>query len=455
MAVLRVSGNRTKDALKMLTGCSPDDFKPRYAMLKKLRDPIKNEVIDTGLVLWFPGPNSFTGEDVAELQVHGGHAVVRALLSALGKIDGLRPSEPGEFSKRAFLNGKMDLIEAEGIADLIHAETELQRKQALLQAEGHLSRLYQNWRKRLIRNIAHLEAYIDFSEDENIEEGTLQEVHSEIMKLKNELENHLKDARMGERLRDGVRVAIIGATNVGKSSLMNNLVQRDLSIVTDVQGTTRDVIESTIDINGFPVVIMDTAGLRKSDDIVETEGINRAKKCAQLADIIIMVIDGEIIEKYFGEKEINLDDYRRAYLQELELGEDIDKKQRLITIVNKADLMSDNAKRQLEDALVISCTKSINIMDVIDEITSHLKELCGNPSAECPYLSQERHRFFIQECLQHIEDFLDKFNPYVDQDLAILVQAIRNALRSLGRITGEVRTDDILDVIFKDFCIGK
>jgi tRNA modification GTPase len=255
-------------------------------------------------------------------------------------------------------------------------------------------------------------------------------------------------------LRDGVRVAIVGSTNVGKSSLMNTLVQRDLSIVTDINGTTRDVIESTIDINGFPVVIMDTAGLQKSDDIVETEGINRAKKCAQLADIIIIVIDGEIMENYFGEKQINLDDYRRAYLQQLELN--IVKNQRLITIVNKADLMSDEARRQLDDVLVISCTKSIKITDVIDEITSHLQELCGNPSAECPYLSQERHRFYIQECLESIEEFLDKFNPHAaDQDLAILVQTIRDSVRSLGRITGEVRTDDILDVIFRDFCIGK
>lgn len=448
-----MSGKRTKDAVKLLTGS--DDLRPRHAMLKKLKDPIKNEVIDTGLVLFFPEPNSFTGEDVAEFQVHGGPAVVRAILGALGKIEGLRPSEPGEFSKRAFLNGKMDLIEAEGIADLIHAETELQRKQALLQAEGHLSKLYQKWRTKLIKNIAHLEAYIDFSEDENIEEGTLQEVHKNIIKLRDEFKSHLNDARMGERLRDGVRIAIIGATNVGKSSLMNNLVQRDLSIVTDIKGTTRDVIESTLDINGFPVVIMDTAGLRKSDDIVETEGINRAKKCAQLADIVIIVIDGKIMENYFQGKQINLNDYRRAYLEQLELTTDIVKSQRIITIVNKADLMSDIAKNQCKDTLVISCTESIKITEVIDELTSHLKELCGNPSAECPYLSQERHRFFIHECLQHIEDFLDRFNPDADQDLAILVQTIREAVRSLGRITGEVRTDDILDVIFKDFCIGK
>lgn len=453
VAVIRVSGKKTKEALKLLTNC--DHFKPRYAMLKQLRDIFKNDVIDTGLVLWFPEPNSFTGEDVAEFQVHGGPAVVKALLSALGKIEGLRPSEPGEFSKRAFLNGKMDLIEAEGIADLIHAETELQRKQALLQAEGHLSKLYQKWRTRLIRNIAHLEAYIDFSEDENIEEGTLKEVHDDITQLRVELKNHLNDARKGERLKDGVRLAIVGATNVGKSSLMNTIVQRDLSIVTNIQGTTRDVIESTIDINGYPLVIMDTAGLRKSDDIVETEGINRAKKCAQLADIVIIVIDGKIMENYFEEKQINLDDYRRAYLQHLELS--IDKNQRLITIINKADLISDKTKGQLEgsDALVISCTRSIKITDVIDEITSHLQELCGNPSAECPYLSQERHRFYIQECLQSIEDFLDKFNPHAEQDLAILVQTIRDSVRSLSRITGEVRTDDILDVIFKDFCIGK
>lgn len=420
---------------------------------------LDKKVIDSGLVIFFPGPNSFTGEDVAEFQVHGGQAVVAALLNTLGKIKGFRPSLPGEFSKRAFLNGKMDLIEAEGIADLIHAETELQRRQALLQAEGHLSRLYQKWRTRLVRSIAHIEAFIDFSEDDNIEEGVLDEVHNEVMLLRQDLRLHLTDARKGERLRDGVRMAIIGDTNVGKSSLMNLLVQRDLSIVTNIKGTTRDVIESTIDINGFPVIIMDTAGIRKSTDIVESEGINRARKCAQLADIIIVVSDGLAMEDFFKGRQIDPLEYHDYYLNHLELDVSDLKGQRFSMVINKSDLMTENAKNQLKTnfskASLISCTEGTGIIEIIDDITNHLQELCGNPNEESPYLSHERHKFFIQECLEHIEDFLKKFNPKENQDLAILVQSLRNSVRSLGRITGEVRTDDILDVIFRDFCIGK
>lgn len=442
----------------MLIGTS--ELKPRLAYLKKIRDPNDMEmIIDKGLVLYFPAPHSFTGEDSAEFQIHGGSAVISALLSALGKIKGCRPSEPGEFSKRAFLNGKMDLIEAEGIADLIHAETELQRRQALIQAEGHLSKLYQKWRTKLIRIIAHVEAYIDFSEDDNIEEGVLDQVLEDVIQLKDEIQQHLRDGRMGERLRDGVRVAIIGDTNVGKSSLMNLLVQRDLSIVTDIEGTTRDVIETTVDIRGFPVVIMDTAGIRKSLDVVENEGINRARRCAQLADIVIVLIDGLQMEKFFHtlQRQINLDEYCNAYLKQLNLDKDAFKGQRLITIVNKVDLMAESSTVKLKksNTPLISCTKGIGISDIINEITNHLQDLCGNPNAESPYLSQERHRFFIQDCFGHIEDFIEKFNPKIDQDLAILVQSLRSSVRSLGKITGEVRTDDILDVIFKDFCIGK
>jgi tRNA modification GTPase TrmE len=246
--VIRVSGDRTKDALKALTGS--DAFKPRYATYKKIHDPVTKDVIDNGLVLYFPSPKSFTGEDSCEFQVHGGTAVVTALLKALGKVKGLRPSEPGEFSKRAFLNGKIDLTAAEGIADLIHAETEMQRKQALIHAEGHLSRVYQDWRHRIIHNMAHIEAYIDFSEDEHIEDNVLSEVYKNLIQLKHELQKHLSDGRMGERLREGVRVVIVGETNVGKSSLMNILTQRDVSIVTSIAGTTRDIIETSFEING-------------------------------------------------------------------------------------------------------------------------------------------------------------------------------------------------------------
>lgn len=372
---------------------------------------------------------------------------------------GLRLSEPGEFSKRAFLNGKMDLVESEAIADLIHAETELQRRQALIQAEGHLSKLYQKWRTKLIRNIAHVEAFIDFSEDDNIEDNVLDVVLKELYELKQDIQKHLIDGRRGERLRDGVRLVICGDTNVGKSSLMNHLVQRDVSIVTDIEGTTRDIIQSTFEINGYPVILMDTAGLRSSNDVVEAEGIRRAKKCAVLADLIILLIDGHKMEEYFNGKPIDLSTYKSIYLHQLGLHDEIINGRKLMTIVNKIDLMSEDATRQLESGniLAISCTKIFRIHDVVEEITNHLRDLCGNPTAECPLLSQQRHRYYLQECLAHIQMFIDDFNPleHGEQDMAILVQNLRNSVRSLGRITGEVRTDDILDVIFKDFCIGK
>lgn len=455
IAVIRVSGDRTREALKALTGC--DDFQPRYATLKKFVDPISNELIDKGLVLYFDGPKSFTGEDSCEFYIHGGPSVKTAMLSALSKVDGLRFAEPGEFSRRAFYNGKFDLTGAEAIADLIHAETEYQRKQALIQADGNLYRLYQKWRTQLIRNIAHFEAFIDFSEDENIEDFVLETVQKDLQMLVECIKNHLIDGRKGERLRNGVKMAILGATNVGKSSLMNVLCQRDVSIVTNVEGTTRDVIETHYDIGGFPIILADTAGLRQSKDIVEQEGIKRAKRCAIAADLKILVIDGHEMEKYFANSKIDFAQYLKSYKSQLELDNETFEEGKLLTIVNKCDLMSKQNVEELNknNILTISCINSTKITEAVTEITRNLKDLCGNPSAEAPVLSQARHRHYLQECYEHINKFLNDFDPSIDQDLAILVQHLRNAIRSIGRITGEVRTDDVLDVIFKDFCIGK
>jgi tRNA modification GTPase TrmE len=248
VAVIRVSGEKTKLVLKRLTGT--DIFKERHATLKRIRNPMNNEAIDTGIVMYFKGPKSFTGEDSAEFQVHGSTAVVSAILDALSSIEGVRLSRPGEFTKRSFLNGKMDLTECEAVADLINSETEFQRKQALIQADGHLSKLFNTWRKRLIKNVAHIEAYIDFSEDENIEDDVLHNVIKDLRELETEIRNHLNDGRKGEKLRDGVRLVLCGKVNAGKSSLMNHLVQKDISIVTEVSGTTRDIIKTSIDING-------------------------------------------------------------------------------------------------------------------------------------------------------------------------------------------------------------
>lgn len=438
-----------------MTGC--DSFKPRFATLRQIRDPTTSTIIDNGLILFFNSPKSFTGDDSCEFQVHGGPAVVSAMLNALSKVEGLRPAEPGEFTRRAFFNGKMDLTEVEGLADLIHAETEQQRRQALIQADGHLSKLYNKWRTQLIRCIAHIEAYIDFSEDENIEDDVLDTMQSELDKLKREIRQHLSDGRKGERLRDGVKMVILGEANVGKSSLMNLLVQRDVSIVTDIEGTTRDVIESHYDINGYPVLIADTAGLRESKDFVESEGISRAKKCATNADLVILLIDAAKLEKHFSESEINCVEYQKSYLHQLGLPTEQFDENKILRIVNKVDLLSDNRRRELElsNSLAISCTQSINVAGMLDEITTRLKALCGEPSAEAPVLSHVRHRHYLKECLKCIDEFTADFDPAREQDFAILVQNLRNAVRSIGKITGEVRVDDVLDVIFRDFCIGK
>lgn len=453
VAVIRVSGDKTRSVLRhMINSELPP--KPRYAALKKIHHPTTKVLIDNGLVLFFESPKSFTGEDCAEFQIHGGIAVVSALLDALSHIEDCRPAEPGEFTKRAFFNGKLDLTEVEGLADLIHAETEQQRRQAIAQADGHLSRLYGKWRSQLVKSIAHIEAYIDFSEDENIEDDVVARVKGTLSSLTSEIVKHLDDGRKGERLRDGVKMAIIGDTNVGKSSLMNVLVRRDVSIVTSIEGTTRDIIETHFDIGGYPVIVADTAGLRQSTDIVESEGIARAKRYAAHADLIILMIDGV---KLTSNENFNVHEFRANYLRHLGFIESALDTAKVLIVVNKMDVMDEVmvARLQRENILVISCLKSLHIDRVVDELTSALVELCGNPSVESTILSHARHRFYIEEMLKHLQHFNDEFQHCQEQDFAILVQSLRSAVRCVGRITGEIRTDDILDVIFRDFCIGK
>lgn len=280
VAVVRMSGPASLTALKTMAGLRLKTPPSRTALLRNITDPKTKEVLDRGLVLWFPGPHSFTGEDSAEFHIHGGSAVVTAVLQALGSVPGMRPAEAGEFTRRAFQAGKLGLTEVEGLGDLIHAETEAQRRQALRQMSGDLGRLYQDWTHRLKRCLAHVEAFIDFSEDEQIEEGVLDQVERSISELQTEVERHLQDERRGERLRSGVHVVIAGATNAGKSSLLNTLCQRPAAIVSPIAGTTRDVVETALDIGGFPVVLSDTAGLRDSPDLVEREGVRRAKERA-------------------------------------------------------------------------------------------------------------------------------------------------------------------------------
>ncbi|XP_016952187.1 tRNA modification GTPase GTPBP3, mitochondrial [Drosophila biarmipes] len=457
VSVIRVSGPQTKKALRAIVANKEYEPKARQAYLKSFYHPASKEMIDRGLLLWFPGPASFTGEDSCEFQVHGSLAVIAAMLDALGKVDGLRPAEPGEFTKRAFFGGKLDLTEVEGLADLIHAETEAQRKQALLQSTGALARLYDNWRRRLIRCAAHLEAYIDFAEEEQIEGGIILQLTKELKAVKREIREHLSDQRQGELLRDGVRTVIIGAPNVGKSSLLNLLCQRSVSIVTDQAGTTRDIIETMHNFGGYPVVFSDTAGLRRhTTDSIEQEGMQRAKDCLAQSDLILLLADAKNITQLTHDNDVA--QFVDSYLGELDIPLDMCSGKRLQLVANKTDTLSNEESQQLHkltNILAISCHKPDKMPAFLGSLEKQLQELCGEPRAENPRITNSRYRQQLERCIENIDIFLRDYRPDVYPDMAIAASKLRNAVRCIERITGHISCEDILDVVFKDFCIGK
>ena len=427
IAVIRVSGPEAGPALRRLTGDALPS--PRRATLAGFHDPDGGEELDRGLVLWFPGPASFTGEDMAELHVHGGRAVMDGILAALGRCPGLRTAEPGDFTRRAFANGKLDLTAAEGLADLIGAETEAQRKQALRQMQGELGRVYDSWRARLLAALAHMEAAIDFS-DEELPAGILGRVRDEVGALDGEITAHLKDGRRGERLRDGLRIAIIGPPNAGKSSLLNQLARRDAAIVAAAAGTTRDVIEVHLDLGGYPVVVADTAGLREGGDAVESEGVRRARAQAQDAELKLAVFDGETWPERDAETESLVD-------------------ADTVVVVNKSDLGSPAGPLRVNGRTAIPVSALTG--DGIDGLLRALQtELAARaPAGDAPSLTRARHRQALEEC----RAALARYRGAGQVELA--AEDLRLAVRALGRITGRVDVDDILDVIFQDFCIGK
>ncbi|XP_050045564.1 tRNA modification GTPase GTPBP3, mitochondrial isoform X1 [Dermacentor andersoni] len=449
LATVRVSGPHAAAVLRRIANLKQPI--PRKAFLRRLVHPCSGVHLDTAIVLWFPSPHSYTGEDCCELHVHGGVGVVNAVLGALSHIEGVRHAEPGEFTKRAFMHGKMDLAEVEGLADLLKAETEAQRVQALAQMEGSLSKLYKQWTHDLKMCLANVEAFIDFSEDQGIEETILDSAAAQAEKLATEIQIHLLDGRRGERLRDGVKVAIIGRTNVGKSSLFNALCQRDAAIVSPIAGTTRDVIESTLEIGGYPAVFSDTAGLRHSNDPVEQEGILRAQHWAANADLALIVVEARELLQLKPTTDF-IDDHLK------ELGVESCAQHRLI-IFNKLDLLSDDeqvaveqhAKSMCVDNCFTSCTTQQGISDLVKILGGHLEDLCGKPADLSPILTRERHRRHLDQCLKHLK----LFNAEVRHDSVIGAEHLRIALSHLGRITGRVFTEEILDVIFRDFCIGK
>lgn len=447
VAVIRVSGIESSSALLKLTRLRRTP-KPKKVFVSPLWHPETQVMLDRALIFWFAKPKSFTGEDMCEFQVHGGPAVVASVLDALSCIDGLRPANPGDFTKRAFLNNKFDLTEVEGLGDLIHAETEAQRRQALYQMEGSLSSLYKVWTDEVLRLVAHCEAFIDFGEDQHLGSSVLDNVQEQIKNIQQRIEKHLIDSRKGERLRTGVRVCIVGKPNVGKSTFLNCVTQRPAAIVSPIAGTTRDVIETALDISGFPVLLSDTAGLCQSDDIVEKEGIARAYKKVQEADLVILMLSVEM----FLNSKLSAPAIIQKQVQDLNIEQYV-KGDNLLVIVNKIDTVEDCTKFFLSNVFPMSCTTTEGFMDFLVAFSEKVKTLCGDiPVGNEPSATQQRHRRHLVKCVQHLKKASDFFD---DDDIVIAAEYLRMTLRELGQISGKVDPEKILDVIFQDFCIGK
>jgi tRNA modification GTPase len=438
IAVVRISGPRAGDALKALTGKLPE---PRKAALARVRDPQSGEIIDEALALWFPGPNSETGEDIAELQLHGGRAVIAAVLGALGRIEGLRPAEAGEFTRRAFENGRLDLTAVEGLADLIGAETEAQRRQAYAHLKGLLGERAETWRARLIEALALVEARIDFSDEADVPEDLVEPALTIVRELRNEIAQALAGATRGERLRDGLVVAIAGPPNAGKSTLLNRIAKREVAIVSPVPGTTRDVIEVHLDLDGYPVTLLDTAGIRDSADPVEQEGVRRARQRAAEADLVLWVEDAK-------------DTDARSRTTAVLAPKMTDGTTWLVR--NKIDLLSSGKRNELKTefgssdiGVCLSATTGLGLAEFLDRLTRYAQSYFGPESA---LLARERHR----KALVLTQNALDRLLAETGQiQEEVMAEELRLAAQSLGRLTGSVNVEDVLDVIFRDFCIGK
>jgi tRNA modification GTPase len=426
IAVIRLSGPHALAALRRLAGEPP---RARCAALRSLRDPRSGIELDRGLVLAFPAPHSFTGEDMVELHVHGGRALVRAVIEALASCEGLRPAEAGEFTRRAFEHGKMDLTAAEGLADLVNAETEAQRRQALRQLRGELGDLYERWRRQLMTALARIEAHIDFP-DEDLPSNLVEQTTTTLSTTIAEIAAHLQDQRRGQRLREGLSVAILGPPNVGKSSLLNALAGRPAAIVAAQAGTTRDVIEVRLDLGGYPVTLADTAGLRETEDAIEQEGVRRARASAEAADYKILMIDARSYP--------NIDQGLAALV-------DAD----TLFVVNKCDLVQPEGVWTLtgRPALAVSALTGAGLNELLAALTEAVVERAG--LSESPLLTRERHRRALEECRDGLGRALTAAS------VELLAEDLRLAVRAIGRITGRVDVEDLLDAIFREFCIGK
>jgi len=429
VALIRISGEETSEVIKSLT--SREIPVPRMATLRKINNINTSELIDEGIILWFPGPESYTGEDMAEIHIHGGKAVVLAVQNEIAKHKNCRLAEPGEFTKLAFQNGKINLLKAESIADLISAETEIQRLQAVKIMKGKSSDKFNELRDKLLKILSFVEAKIDFPE-EDLPEENLKKIKQDSENVLSEINKILNDQKVGEIIREGFKIAIVGPTNAGKSSLLNNLSNREVAIVSEIAGTTRDVVEAHLNIDGYPVIISDTAGIRDSKDEIEKKGIRLSLKKAENADLKLVVVDA---------KNIDLSGFLNDLL-----------KNDAILVVNKSDLIKEELDSKILklNHVLISLKDNFNIDELISKIKNSLKNKFI--TEEDILITRERHRQHLIQCVDHLKNFLDK-NDKKDFDKA--AEDLRLATRHLGMIVGKVDVEEILGSIFNDFCIGK
>ena len=428
IAIIRLSGNDTLQISELIT--KKKKLKSKELNFCKFYNPSNNVLIDEGILLSFPSPNSFTGDDLVEFHIHGSNAVISYFLKVLSEQDNCRLAEPGEFTKIAFQNNKIDLVEAESIGDLIHSETELQRLQAIKLVQGNASIYYNDLREKLIKSLAYIEAKIDFAEDD-LPESVLKEVQKSIRDVHSNIKKVLEDHKVGEKIRDGFRVSIIGEVNAGKSSLLNLLSKRDAAIVSEEAGTTRDVIETYLNIDGYPVILADTAGIRDSNNEIEKKGISLAINKSKESDLNLIIIDNstKIVDSKI-KKLIN---------------------ENCIVVLNKSDIESkQNHNFEKQETVLVSVKNNKNIIQLTNKIKEKLSKKFITTSNVL--VTRERHRNKLNACLKEIENFLKKDQ---NKDIEIAAEDLRLATRHLGSIVGKVDVEEILGSIFKDFCVGK
>ena len=430
VCVIRVSGPGCLQVFEKIVG---GQCPPRQACLREFRDPMSDEAIDQCLVLWFPAPRSFTGEDVVELHVHGGRAVIDASLRVLGELSGFRLAEPGEFARRAFENGKLDLSEVEGLADLINAQTEAQRRLALREADGRVRARYEAWRERLLQCMAYVEADVDFVDEDDVPEDVGASIRDPLQALLDELQVHVADPRQGEVMRHGFRVVLAGRPNVGKSSLLNAIAERDVAIVTETAGTTRDVVEVFLDLGGYPVVLCDTAGLRVTGDEVEQIGVERAEAAVRSADLVVWVCDE-----------------RGQWPAEMLTDTDSD----AIWIRNKADLPfvsgSNVQGKQISAAVSAQSGEGIgSVLRQIEKAAAARFELTEDLG-----VARQRHAECVRACTAHMAEALRLLDLGAGE-MELLAEELRLAAQALARVGGRIDVEDVLGRIFGEFCIGK